>query len=134
PLQRFLNLFSSAQVRPILYDDYARSPESILQETCEFLGVGNNWKPNISTRHNVSLFPRWPRLRAAVPQIRHASSMLPPALAARARRWWRRPNPPSLTADERAKAIAFYRDDVENLSAILKRDLSHWLDPKSPST
>jgi hypothetical protein len=130
-LERYLRHFPSAKIMPILYDDYVRDPHVVLRDVFIFLNVDPEWRSDVSLRHNVTLVPKWPRLhRLTAPGRRVARSVLPVAVLGHMRRWSRRPFHPIARAEDRARAIAVYEDDIRALASLVRRDLSAWLKPK----
>ncbi|MBI3262198.1 MAG: sulfotransferase [Acidobacteria bacterium] len=129
-LQRYLEYFPRDQVRVYLYDDYARTPGTVLRDLLRFLGVDPDWPVETAHRHNVTRVPRWPMLHQLVGPVRRAIRPLIPArVAARARGWYlTRPRLRPGT-EERARVIEIYQEDIRTLETLIQRDLSAWLDP-----
>jgi hypothetical protein len=123
-LRRYLDAFPPGQVRVFLYDDYVHSPDTVLRELFAFLGVDPDHPIDTTRRHNVSMMPRWPMLHA---RLRPLRGVVPDSLAARARSWYLTPRRFDATAEERARALEVYRDDIRALEKLIGRDLSRWL-------
>jgi hypothetical protein len=140
-LARYFSSFGRAQVHVILFDDFARSPAKVYQETIHFLGVRHGFSPASYEVINPSK-----RLRSE--RLRHLLAR-PPDLP---RRVIRRlvPSPLRRAAYERAKSSnvlnaarpplppetverlrALYRDEVTTLSSLLGVNLTHWIEPQS---
>ena len=127
-VQRYLGVFAARDVRVYLYDDYVRSPSVIISDLCSFLGVDASHPIDVSRRYNVTLSPRWPALHARVrPLGRSVLDRLPEGAAARVRRVFLAPRRFVPTADDRARAIDVYREDVCVLETLIGRELSAWL-------
>ena len=131
---RYLDIFGPEAVKVCLFDDLVRQPVELYASICTFLG----------------LTPR-----ATLAPVAKNVSVLPKSIARQYRlrafqRWWQRrlgraSKPITLLADAAMKAnvaagtkipmpesagrtlAGLYRDDVSSLSALLGRDLSHWL-------
>lgn len=123
-------LFPERQLHWCLYEDYARDPTRVLAGVLRFLDVDPAWPIDVRERHNVTRVPRWPALHAAARAVAaRVRAVAPAPILARARRWWRVPRGLPQTPDERARAIALYRDEILALEPLVNRDLGAWLDP-----
>jgi hypothetical protein len=130
-VKRYFDTFPAEQIKPIVYDDYARDPQSTLRDVFAFLGVDSGWVSSTSRRHNVLSVPRWPSLhQLTLPLQRLVRATVPEPAFARMSELWRQPFRPSVSVRERAKAIAVYERDIHVLASFLRRDLSSWLDPQ----
>jgi hypothetical protein len=136
--QRLLALFPPAQVKFILYDDFAVSPKQVYDEVIDFLGVSHDNRTdfpriNENKRARISWLGRFSR--KPPPVLRQAfrtMKQLPgaEALAAAKKKIvalnTRRERRPPLLPAFRAELVETFREEVELLSRILNRDLSHW--------
>ncbi len=128
-LQRFRDVFPAPQVRVLLYERYRSAPARTLADLLAFLGVDPDWPVDITRRHNVTLVPRWARLQRRLRPVTRVLRRLAPSVVERLRDSTRVPLGRGPTADERARVIARYADDVERLQDLVQADLSAWLDP-----
>jgi hypothetical protein len=137
-VERVLSCFPREQVKLILYDDFADSPQRIYDEVIEFLGLPHDGRtefPRINENKGVRL--AWLRrfYRKPPPVLRQAVRSLKRALggetlsAAKKKlvslntvREQRAPLPPAL----RAEIAAGFREEVALLGRLMNRDLSHW--------
>jgi hypothetical protein len=105
----------------------------VLQDLLSFLGVDPDYPVDVRDRHNVTWVPRWPAMHRRVARlVRPAARAIVPGRIVRcARRWYLTPRRFGPTADERAQVIDIYEEDIRALQVLLRRDLSHWLDPDS---
>lgn len=136
--ERLLSAFPRAQVKLILYDDFAASPQRVYDEVITFLGIPHDNRtefPRIN--ENKSARVGWLKTfyRKPPPALRSAIRGLKRAVGAKeisavkkrivdfntvqARR-------PPLSPALRAELVETFRDEVALLSRILNRDLSHW--------
>lgn len=132
-LAAYLQVFPRAQLRIYLYEDFSASPIRLLSDLFSFLGVDEEFVPDMTVRPNPS--GRW-RSATAGRILRKGGpvrSVLRRALP-RGARWTLRnraygrllekhPMPPEARADLQAG----YRDDIRRLQDLLQRDLSSWL-------
>jgi hypothetical protein len=130
-VRRYLSLFPRERVHLCFYEDYQREPMTFLQDIFRFLGVNRAFQPDMSEKHMQARVPQshavnnWLKRVGLWQLIRNVS---PPGFRAGLRRLAFRPRGElRLNEADRARLVAFYRDDVQNLSALLKRDLSAWL-------
>jgi hypothetical protein len=134
-VQRYLDVFPARQVKIILFEDFTRNTGEVYAQTLEFLDL----KPFEATLEVVNaakpvslplnrFFARRPKLRNAV----HA--MIPAGLQRRIidtlpylTRTVKRPS--KLTPEAKRRLIPRFQADIQKLSAIVNRDLSHWCRP-----
>jgi hypothetical protein len=136
--QRLLSIFPPAQVKVILYDDFAASPRKVYDEVIGFLDIPHD---------NPSEFPRInENKRARVAWLRNLMVKPPPVLRETYRslkqtvggkrldaikqgvldRITVKERRPPLSPRFRAELVETFREEVALLSRLLKRDLSHW--------
>jgi hypothetical protein len=131
-LQRYLECFPQGQIRVHLYDDYVQAPGKVLQDLLAFLGVDSDFPIDVRVWHNVTRAPRWPAIHRRVARLVRPAvrAIVPGRIASRARGWHLTPRRPGPTAEERARVIDLYEDDIRTLETLIHRDLSAWLDPE----
>jgi hypothetical protein len=133
-LERYDQVFDRAQLRVVLYDDFADRPGEVLRELFGFLGVDDGFAADTSSRHNVSLVPRSSAVHALTvgPFAPRAAlkAVVPRRLRERVQRRVRARNlvrPAPLDPAVRAQLVDVFRPDVLELQGRLDRDLSAWL-------
>ena len=139
-VERYFDVFGRERVRVILYDDFKQDPAEVYADTLRFLEVDPTFTPrfevvNESRRLRSYVLRRMmksPGLRAC------AKVMLPAGVRHTASHRIRRLN----TAPSRAKPLdpelraelkAQFAPEIEKLSLLLGRDLSHWGSAARPS-
>jgi Sulfotransferase family len=135
-LQRYFETFPAEQIRIYLHSDMLEKPLAVLQEIFAFLGVREEFVPDIDVKYNPTGIPKhkgidWllRTLKQAKPVAQrvltknqveyllrmgisvHSQNLLKPKLSPEARQWM----------------IHRYRDDTLRLQDVLRRDLSAWL-------
>jgi hypothetical protein len=136
--ERLLSCFPAEQVKIILYDDFAATPQRVYDEVIAFLGLPHDHRtefPKINENKAARL--GWlrrlsrkppPVLRDVVRSLKRAvggeristaKKKLVALNTVRGRR-------PPLSPELRAELVATFRDEVALLSRLLGRDLSHW--------
>jgi len=137
-VERMLSVFPAEQVKMILYDDFAASPQRVYGEVLEFLELPQD---------NRTEFPRVnENKRAKFTWLRNFVRKPPPALQKGYRAIKRRLGKkragllrnalvelntvkltrPPLSPAFRAELVNTFADEVTRLSRVLRRDLSHW--------
>jgi hypothetical protein len=136
-VRRWLEAFPAGHVRVYLFDDLRAGPGALTADLAAFLGVGPAGFRTAGGRENRSLAPRWVALNWVLYHsgVKKLVSRMAPASLLRAgkRLWYREPRgavmPPALADELRAG----FAPDVAELSALIGRDLSHWMGPRAPS-
>jgi hypothetical protein len=149
-VKRYFDTMGRERVHVVLYDDFAHNPAAAYRGTVAFLGLRAPGKEPAFERINsnktvrsraVMKVLRDPLLRSSVtaacrklprPCFVCCRRLAALVESANARPERRRPLAPEL----RAKLARDFAPDVERLSSLLKRDLTHWTrinpDPHSP--
>jgi hypothetical protein len=129
-VKRYLALFPRERIRIYWYEDAWRRPARLLQDIFEFLAVDTAFEPDLREK---SLERRAPRVKA-VEYLRQSGmwhavqGKIPPGLRAGLRALaFRRGGSLAMERADREFLIAYYREDIRNLAALLNRDLSAWL-------
>jgi Sulfotransferase family len=120
-LSRYYDLFPEDQLRVYLYEEWRDSPQEMLLDLCGFLGIDAELLLPVQTK-NVTYAPRSRWLRRCVLSRRF------PGLEQLDRRY-NLVRPPPIREETRQQLLGRYRPDIEQLQALIGRDLSHWLDP-----
>lgn len=140
-VQRVLASFPRDQVKLILYDDFAASPEKVYREVIDFLDLPQDTRSSFP-RINENKRPRseWlgnflrkppPVLRTAVRRLKQAAGAVGGEKIAAVTtkivnlntvKERRQP----LSPEFKAELASTFREEVAVLSRILNRDLSHW--------
>jgi hypothetical protein len=136
--QRLLSFFPRSQVKLILYDDFAASPQQVYDEVIEFLEIPHDGRVefpriNESKRARLDWLRRFSRkpptmLRDAFHSFKQV--MGGEGIGAVKRKIVAlntvKERRPPLPAELRAELVETFRDEVALLSRLLNRDLSHW--------
>lgn len=134
-VQRYLEVFGHEKVRIIIFDDLVADVAGTFRATCNFLGVDPNFQPEIHiVNPNKRVYVRSLQmlLRKSSAQSQWLAKKLPLGLAilGRIRRMNtkfvpRQPMDPQLKKELQADFLP----EVERLSELLDRDLTHWCRP-----
>ncbi|HEY8257830.1 MAG TPA: sulfotransferase [Gemmatimonadales bacterium] len=131
-LARYYDLFPRSQIDVFLFDDLRQDAQAAVQGVYRFLGVDSTFVPDFDAPHNVGGMPSNLLLERFFKSsaIRTAVSPLVPKRTAN---WVRRlrarnmKSAPSLPAELRQELTAQFRDDIVRTSALIGRNLDHWL-------
>ncbi|QIN80901.1 sulfotransferase [Rubrobacter marinus] len=139
-LSRYYEAFGPERLRVYLYEDLEGSPERVLRDIHEFIGVDPSFVPDVSARYNVSGVPKSRRLHALhrfLLRPNPVKSALKPFFPKGLRRRMvegslnalrnRNLVKPPFPDEVRRGLIEGYREDISKLETLLDRDLSGWL-------
>lgn len=131
-LSRYLELFPMERIHIIVFEDLVSAPVQVIQGVFRFLGVHTGHTPSSLGAVNVSTLPRY---RRAYKEAKRASEWLYDHRAGRIVALAKRTGAIRLfgqtkaggfsevTPSASARLSAAYRDDVQQLSRLLDRDL-----------
>jgi hypothetical protein len=135
-LDRYEKTFPENQLCVLLYDDLRSDPEGTCRQIFSFLGVDEDFVPDMSGEYN----------RSGVPKNRFMHRLLNPSAPMKRRLWNVTPRlarerlldaqtkivnrnlqRQTMPEPERDRLRGVFREEVGRLEARLDRDLSHWL-------
>ena len=136
--QRLLETFPRSQVKLILYDDFAASPQAVYDDVIAFLGIPHDGRtefPTVNDNKRAKL--AWLRnfIRKPPPGLRKAYRSLKEVVGAERMDAFRKDIVARNTVRERrepmspafrAELVETFRQEVALLSRLMDRDLSHW--------
>lgn len=143
-VRRYFDVFGRERVHVIIYDDFSADPAGATQETIKFLGLEPK---HLAARFEVvnggDRTVKSPALRAVLtePLVRSTAVASRPwlprpvfvALQRAEFRLWkantRFQKRPPLAGELREQLSREFTVEIEQLSALLRRDLSHWMPP-----
>jgi Sulfotransferase domain len=137
--ERLLSAFPRDQVKLILFDDFAASPQRVYGEVLEFLGLPHDNRTEFPrVNENKRARVTWLRdfVRKPPPVLREAYRSLKRSVggerigafknAIQALNTVKEHRPP-LSPAFRSELVETFRGEVALLAKILRRDLSHWI-------
>ncbi|SFQ62861.1 Sulfotransferase domain-containing protein [Roseivivax halotolerans] len=137
-IARFMATVDERQRHIILYDDFAASPDRVLRQVYDFIGLEPTM-PSGFERVNAAKVRRLPELDRFVKSVGQWKHRQGISVRFGFLSWLRKVNRAEkavdpLDFDIRASIRARLADDVTQLGDCLGRDLSHWLDaPGGPT-
>ncbi len=136
-VERYFEIFGRERVKVILMEDLNREPLRTLQEIAEFLNISSEISFTIDRRNDSQLLTythllefRIGRKIAGIPRLKYFVDLLPSAPLNYYRRAILRLLPPlsdkKIEPELQSQLIDEFRSEVDRLSALLERDLTHW--------
>jgi hypothetical protein len=133
-LRRYLDLFGREAIKIILFDDLVRDNAGTLSDLLGFLGVSPEVPERLPEVANPGGLPRNRIVHAALQNraLRVIGRRFAPEAMMNAAKQLRSRNlvKQQMTAEERARARAFLRDDILRTQDLIGRDLSIWLEER----
>jgi hypothetical protein len=137
---RYVDIFSRENVHVIVFDDFQKDAALVYRECCEFLGVDNRFRPSFPII-NARQRARSEFIRDLLHDPPRSFHWLARALMLRRNRqggykgWLKRLNTahakiPPMKPELRRALKEEFRPEVEQLSNLLDRDLTHWSNPR----
>lgn len=137
-VRRVLSIFPREQVKIVLFEDFVADTKSVYEDILDFLGLASDGRTDftaVNTRRTYR-FPKvaWLffKLIAMFSQMRKRMGILWNAnILPVVDRFLTTSKPPAgLDPAFRAELTEIFRRDVQLLSELIDRDLSHWLEPR----
>lgn len=141
-LKVYYDLFDRQQIHIALYEDFCADPKGVCREIFHFLGVDQAFEIDDRERRNVSrsgMVARNPALHRLIMEPNLVSNLVrrvtPGPLLKHVRRAalalsmarQREDERPVLRAKTRESLKRLFKDDIEQLSMLIGKDLRHWL-------
>lgn len=132
-IKRYLELFSKEQVKIFLYEDFCSQPLKVVREIYQYLGVDDEFVPNISNRKKQSYWPKSFEIDRLLnepnPLRTFFEKTLPKEQFNKAIRYGTRLNSakiPPMPIEIRENLKKVFREDILKLQDLIQRELS-WL-------
>jgi hypothetical protein len=134
-VKAFLDAFGRDRMHFVLYDDFVKSPRSVLGAMMSFLGADPSFEFQLDVVANASVVPkgsdRWAtRAYRRGLAVRPVAELLPPGIRRRlgqAARGALTTRPEPLRPDLRNQLTRQFAPEVTALADLIGRDLSSWL-------
>lgn len=132
-LKLYYDSFNPEQIKIYLYEDLQNNLPALLHDIFLFLDVDTTFKPDTSSRYNMTGIPQNKFLHYFLSNAHFAKSILKAFLP---QRWLKdiamslnKANlvKPELSPLLRQQLIEVYREDITNLQELIEQDISHWL-------
>ena len=131
--ERFMNVFDKSQLSIVIYDDFIANPIEEIKKLYKFLGVDDSFTPTLKTvnaRKKVKSRKLQNGFKAFSNKI--LERFLDENQVEAFRLWLENINsvyvePEKMKPETRAMLTQKLKPEIEKLSTLLNRDLSHWL-------
>lgn len=128
-LKPYFDRFPRQQLRVYLYEEWNSQPMAVLQDIFRFLAIDDTvavavQRANVTYQYHSQWLGRF--LRNPNRTGRWLFSHLPVQVHAQLTRW-NQVTPPPIPPAIRRTLTASYREEIQQLQALLGRDLTHWL-------
>ena len=135
-LARYFKLFDREQLRVYFFDDLKKDNKLLIKDLYQFLGVSDDFIPDLSLKHNPSGVPKSRVLQDLLYKSHPLKSFVKTVLPKKSvHQFYRfrlgiqkhnleRPEFPTVI---RKELVKLYREDILKLQDLLARDLSRWL-------
>lgn len=126
-VKHYLDVFGADRVMIVFFTDIKTKLNDTIRDICRFLGVDDTYEIRDVRRFNPSGTPNafMSRMGKLLPWVKNAMKWVMPRRYARFRAKTLVKAPMAET--DREYLREYYREDVAKLSALLGKDLSHWL-------
>lgn len=127
-VERYLRIFGKEQVQVVSFDEFARNTSETYARTLEFLGVEQGFAPQfvVYNKKKKPLLKQLEGVHTTLP-VRLLPGAFQKSLRWRLHRLNRVEDKRApMSASTRAHLQELFRPDIERLSALLDRDLTHW--------
>ncbi len=133
-IKRYFEIFEPSQIKVYLYEDLNDNPRQILQDIFRFLGVDENYIPEVFTRLNISGKRKSKFIEALLDESNPIKKFLKPILPVRFRKiianHLRTKNfvKDKCPIEAQKYLLEVFREDILILQDLIGRDLSKWLE------
>ncbi|MFN0275516.1 MAG: sulfotransferase family protein [Chitinophagales bacterium] len=130
-VKRYYNLFPLSQIHIIYFEDFKKDAGAEMKKLFSFLGVDPDFEIDMSEKLNEAGMPRFGKLNYFLTQTglyKLSKKLISGNLKQKVKNFfYSKENIPKMNEEERQWIVNYYRNDVQELSNLLHRDLAHWL-------
>ena len=133
-LKRYLAQFDRGQIKIYLFEDLKNNPDATVKDLWQFLQVDDRVKLPLGDRKNVTGIPKnrffYNFLTTKNIFKEPLKLIVPPSIRDRIVTTLKNKTlqKPQLSPEIRSQLIEAYREEIEQLQSLIKRDLSGWLE------
>ena len=130
-VSRYLEVFDRENIMFIDYEDFKNDNSTVIDKTYLFLGVNNDFQPNLKKKHNTYTMPKNCIIRffySFVLLRKFITNIVPKNFVKVIRNLlFRSDKKPVLNNDVRMYLSSYFKGDVEKLSTLLNKNFSKWI-------
>ena len=130
-VKRYLDIFPHSQVKIILHEDLKNSTLKTVKDTYSFLGIDNNFTPDLNKRHNETYVFRNDTINTLYRKVKlvywiknHVGKSFKTKLRSLLSK---KGSLPMITDREKEILLPYFKEDIKQLQTEINRDLSNWL-------
>jgi len=141
-LKKYFDLFPKEQIKVVIYDDWLHQPRDTFKEILGFLGVKQDFIPNLNKKYKVSSLVKYSTVEKIIKTTDKTVKLIRYFFPKGKREKVKRNiagltnkisdfnrYKPSLNQDTKSKLIKEYMDDIKKLESLTEKDLSNWYLP-----
>jgi len=130
-LKIYFGLFERKNLLIILFEDFVSNPQWVLKKIFNFLGVNDDFSPNLKNKYNISGIPKIKILHRSLFNIKNTFYFLKPYVPVFIKNRIKdieksMLNKPIMDINTRKKLTNIFEKDISELEELLDRDLSIW--------
>ncbi len=131
-VKRYLDTFSPGNVKIIFSEDLRNNSKHVIHELYTFIGADPEFVPDTSIQYNEVYTPRYKNLTWILntlgirPLMKRISGSGIKKMTVKML-YKDKAEKGTISQEEKTFLINYYKEDTEKLSALLKKDLSHWM-------
>ncbi len=130
-IKRYLNVFKRENILFIDYEDFKNDVAGVVNNVYLFLGVNDDFQPNLNKKHNTYTMPKNGIIRyiySFVSFRNFLTSIFSKGLVESIRnRLFINDRKPKLSNANREFLNEFFKEDLKELNALLNKDFTKWL-------
>ena len=130
-LKRYLNVFNSENILLIDYEDFKKDVAGVVNKTYLFLGVNDDFQPNLNKKHNTYSMPKNRIIRyiySFVPLRNLLISIFSKEMIKSTRNFlFKSDKKPIMQVETRLFLKKHFEKDVNELSELLNKDYTKWI-------
>ena len=130
-IKRYLNVFKRENILFIDYEDFKNDVAEVVNNVYLFLGVNDDFQPNLNKKHNTYTMPKNGIIRyiySFVSFRNFLTSIFSKGLVKSIRnRLFINYRKPKLSNANREFLNEFFKEDIKELNALLNKDFTKWL-------
>jgi hypothetical protein len=130
-LKKYLNVFNRENILLIDYEDFKKDVAGVVNKTYLFLGVNDDFQPNLNKKHNTYSMPKNRIIRyiySFVPLRNLLTSIFSKEMIKSTRNFlFKSDKKPIMQVETRHFLKKHFEKDVNELSELLNKDYTTWI-------
>lgn len=123
-LKRYKKIFGGKQLKIILNEDLKQNPEEVYSSICNYLNIDSSFLPDFNKKYNTNVNVETRFFQKTIKRMNSKVNFLS-FLPKRFEKLII--SDPKMSKKNKILLLSKYKDEINQLSVFLNRDLSHWL-------